>query len=1623
MTQDPQKNSRVGGGGAATSAGVIFQQRLGSFIATQILSDDPFDPVFNLGEAKPSWIRFETEAPVDDILVATNLGGFVAIQAKTTASLSRGLNSPFGKSVSQFVRHWLACEDGDGAKYWNRSLSSELDRLVLAVGPESSARIRIDLSNALRLISQPGGGELNQAQTEAFDIFFECVKSAWIASTTKPFNDSFPQKIAQFIVIAVFDTEGTDRQLAIHRLQKAAAKDFSAETVMNSLDSFIADLMMSRGGADSKKLRKELIGYGARLAAPPNYIHDVEKLKKHSLETAKALDRYEVIEATDGNRVTIQRDCQPLIEAATKDGSLLVVGEPGSGKSGVLNALARKLRGDGHDVLELAVDRFSVESLEGLSRELDLEHSVLEVLNAWDGSGTAWLIVDALDATRGGAGESVFRHLIERVLQRNGRWRVVASIRTFDLRMGQQFRSLFRGSPPIEDLKESGFPNVRHVRVPEWSDAEFQQLMEAAPALETALRNASQTLKDLAVVPFNTRLLSELTKDGLVGNDFFHVSSQAQLLQLYWEHRIERHGIRGRTCIARIANAMVSARTLRARVDDAAGSDPEIVDVLAREGVIISVDNGRWIQFRHHLLFDFSAAKVLIDPSDLIDGTLHFPKAQTQGLMLAPALSFVLREIWDNDDSRARFWSAATNTLADNDADPVLRSAVGRIAAEYPELSNDTSILAQRIAAADTKASASLSHICGAVAVRLEDDPNAPVAPWAALLEGVSIDLSQVAGSVRFLAFTLLRLELNEAELTQIGACARALLHHSFALSEPNNLVISAIDLVATTFETDPSTARSLLLKVFEPARFDSHGWEEVPAVCRKIEKIAPIDPEFATTIYERTYGFSVTEEHQTRLGDSKILSLTSNARQDYDMARYSLTEYAPTFLARFPREATMAIVKATEGFILREHPPSSDLSTFQMDVDGRQIFLQEDYSHIWAYDPETAYGHDADALVVKLLELLRSASQETATDIVELVADQSRIALLWSRIFLAASERKDSLVDLLMPIAMSGPFLLAADTRKDAIDLVAAGYARLKLEDKISFEKGVDRLDFSRYLDPPAAREHFVQRLYTAIGDDLLATEVAKRWIASVDNDVDTGNNRRLFSVTVGTGEAEPYHWIGDLDRHSESDQELMQEISAAKEALGLEASDESENPPSLDTSLDALVALRTVVGGPDRNEGLVSHAEGVIGLGIRNLIKSKTVPGKDDVVNTERFLDLVLTTVRSASPSVEEETEADFERFASWGSPAARVEIASGILDLMLQRPDLYPEVTTAIDELIADPHPAVRLQSGLHLVRLWDLDRSGFWSRLEDRLQKERNLSVLNSLVSSVIGRLIHSDPDRASTLAVCLTRRFSEDPERQAKLDEALASVLTVLWITYEKESAWEVISDWIDNRRSRTDELIDVLQTMRGALVLGFGDSVRPGDDDTRRRAIDLTSHILAKACGGLEAHFAQGVTYEEQLSTARNDAKLVDTACMQIYFAVGASDCKKAENSVFNEVDLRKFFEEITPQLETIGKCGTPHTIYYLSQLLQFLLPIDPPRSFDLLALALKEGGRRTGYQYESMGAELLVKLLGIFLADHKELFDAEDRRSALIDCLEIFMEAGWPAARRLLYRLPELLQ
>jgi hypothetical protein len=87
------------------------------------------------------------------------------------------------------------------------------------------------------------------------------------------------------------------------------------------------------------------------------------------------------------------------------------------------------------------------------------------------------------------------------------------------------------------------------------------------------------------------------------------------------------------------------------------------------------------------------------------------------------------------------------------------------------------------------------------------------------------------------------------------------------------------------------------------------------------------------------------------------------------------------------------------------------------------------------------------------------------------------------------------------------------------------------------------------------------------------------------------------------------------------------------------------------------------------------------------------------------------------------------------------------------------------------------------------------------------------------------------------------------------------------------------------------------------------------------------------------------------------------------------------------------------------------------------MLPGDPALCFDLFTHALTESGRKHGFQGEQFGVDVLVRIVSRCLADHDYIFRDKARRDRLVTCLDIFIEAGWPNALRLIYRLPDSLR
>lgn len=1621
MSVQPEGH-RGGGGGAATASGVEFQKSVGTLFAAGLLSGRAVDSRLGLGsDARAAYLAMEQQdLPVDDILVATSNGGYVAVQAKTGLTLSRKPGSRFHDTVAQFVKHWRVCAKGAGKQGWDRPLDPAIDRLVVAVDPKSASTVRSELPAALRHLCSPGPTSLNAAEQSALATFQSCVETAWADATGEAPAPGFAAKLAQ--VVRVFGHDPSDRDRIEPMLEQASPHAADASSVLTALEAVVGDMMGSHGSADLAGLRSRLMSMGVALAPRRAFAKDVRALREHSRSTALRLQGYEKTVLLPDSDATMPRECQPSVNQAALDGSLLVVGEAGIGKSAVLSALARNLRDGGRDVVQLAVDRHSVRTVEGLGQELGLEHDLVEVLNAWDGTEPGWLLFDGLDAARGGETERAIRILIKKTLELEGRWRVVASIRTFDLHMGEELRRLFQGDAPVETLRDSKLAGVRHVSVPAWTDAEFAGLCERSPVLQRALANAPEGLRELARVPFNTNLIGELLNDGVDAVRLGEVTSQAQLLRLYWDRRIASLGTPAQACIFRTVEEMVRCRALRAAKHKVNVPQPQAFDDLSSVGVLTAGRDDAWAQFRHHVLFDFAAARWLLT-HDTFGAQTHLLKTSANGLLLAPAMRFALNELWEMESDRTPFWSEVEPMLTDDLLDPVIRAAVARVAAELPSGPEDLAPVVNQVEIRGSTAAAALQSVASALLVAMEDDPGICIAPWAAALSDMAPSVNQVADVFRRLLHKFAERAESAQVRKEVGIAARALLRH--ALDEESSFLSrQAIGFVTSTYDTAPNASRQLLRTVFDDSRFERFGHDEVPALCDGAKHILESDPEFVAEIYRLVYGREVTEDRETSMSPSQILSLLSTARQDYGTAHYLLEELFGDFLAAHPKQAIEAVNGAVLGHLSRSDPIPKLDKVHDFIASGRRVRLREDRSMLWASDPQESYGESAPTLVVKLLETLKSCDENLAIEIADTLTGSVSLAIFWSRAFAAAAARGDRLLEFMLPYAIGEPFLLAYETRKDAIDVVATGYDRMSVDDREAFERRVLSMDFARFSDRASqAKRECLEALFGAIGRDRLATEPARQTLTDQDgNPLEGRPNPRRYPIESGgwpvevDGSDQP---AGTAGGHESDASSAEAAIRAAKRAMGPGSDGGQPFSGTFDEACDLLEQVERRIRIEGIGDDVVRRGEGAIGEGCLAISKSGLLAAVQDEPRIERFVRLLKTASSSEWPEVGEETEARFEKRPSWEPPAPRVDAAGAATYMVQARPDWFTRISDDWDRLLEDPHPAVRFFASGCLGLVWNSDPAGFRARLSNRIQREKNASVLQQVLDGALKLTIRHDPEFAEPLVLDLLRRSTGGNKAQLELRSSLAKGLATLWVVHERAESLAAIEVWIRDSAVHHRSLSAVLSTLREGYTHGLLADGAGGEMALRNRCHELALRVAKAAAEDFTSHAARAKSDEAEADLAGHSARLLDEVCRGIRSSVVKD---QGQDGVRNppDPDLVIFLGEATPTLECLADTGTPHTIYGLFKVLEYLLPLDPAKVFDIAVRAVLGGGKRGGFQFESMGADELVKMVGRLLADHRQIFDDEGRRQKLVQCLELFASVGWPSAARLLYRLPE---
>jgi hypothetical protein len=916
----------------------------------------------------------------------------------------------------------------------------------------------------------------------------------------------------------------------------------------------------------------------------------------------------------------------------------------------------------------------------------------------------------------------------------------------------------------------------------------------------------------------------------------------------------------------------------------------------------------------------------------------------------------------------------------------------------------------------------------------------------------------------------------------RLGLAARNLLEIAFGREGrrySSGLAGGGIWQVSDTYESDPAASRQLLSRVFSPERFERYAHIEVPRVAGRIATFAAVDPDFAVALYGEIFSRTISSQKSTPMGSGSIISMHSTEAQDYQMARFHLSQFFPVFLEDDFERAVVAAIRAVEGYAAlqnassQEDPGEDFGSLFEESVEAilaedaipmedemgidepefgelpresvneratdwtcsvgeRTIHFSEDRSWGWAWDPAFIHPDDALSILQTLVDWLRSCLAEKARAAVRVIFAENRLALIWTRLFMVAAERPEVFEDLLWPLVTNEQVLQSMDMGKDAIDAIAAFYPSRTEEVRQTFEWRVFEFDFSHFFDPAEMRAARLAKIFEAIGKDRLATEEARSFL-SRERDAELALNNRPITITSSHGLPPDNWWLSrqGIDVESPEVKAILSLSKKVQAALGWEGVQPPRQVDDIDGALTTLIDLESAMeagkaaGVPDEVLRVPADA---LARGCSAVLHTSGIDSVGHQGHLRAIQQMTLRLCSSLYPLGGAETEMPFEESPMLSLPAARAAAADNIVRICELRTVREEELVDALQILRTDSHPAIRtiVAKGIRSTSGWGLDV--MWSLAEEIVASETNSTVLRGLVNASLSRTQRWDAARTESLLLrlqelldtSLTRRKSQEGLRGD-----VAALLAGLYVWDSREDAGSVVRAWCADPKGREIELHSALFATRNALIYGY-EQPSPKTRSVRKRSQELIGMVVDSTARGLSIFLALGsVEQGKREAEGRSLAKSLNQASSQLYFVSGAFK----EMGVHEKRGLKStaekaiFLSELGTVLRRLGDIGTPAVIYQLLQMLEFLFPADPEICFDLVSHALLDGGKRNGYEFESMNADIFVKFVGMCLADYRYAFRDAKRRENLIDSLDAFIEAGWSSARRLIFELPRLIQ
>jgi hypothetical protein len=1668
-------------GGRATATGVNYEVRVAAFIATKMLAGNLCSVWDGISGADVSAITMQAPEPVDDIVVSlgNDREACIYISAKERrGTIPHTRNSPaFADTVHAFVRQFLKLPGAERAK----------SRLVWAVPSSAGTATTHELLDALNTHRMDAGdtslsrflcGRQVKAQ-KALNALLSVAKRVWRKeSGSSPTEENLRSFLRQ-VYVEVYDFEcgqRLERHAENDIRSHIAANATHAQRIWDKLEHFFAKVDQRGVRITRASLRRVLVADTLQLKAPPDYAREIVRLQELSTHNLSRLKEHAALPfgPTPADAVHIPRTAElSALILAIKSGHLLITGEPGCGKSGIIHALVDGLQRDGVPVVLLLAEEVFGANLTSSASSLGLTHTLDEILRNWPDGACGFLITDALDAVRDVDALKMLRDLLRTVQVGQSGWTVVASVREFDLKYGRELREMFRGQGAL-DHNHPDFAGVAHFHLSGLQQAELDWLGKMRPEIRPFIESANRNLKSrgLQRSPFYLRLAAELLDSGVNPGRLADWSSPALLLRSFWLRRIdEGDGADDRVAAVRkICERMVSLRnpTLSAKEIVLTTADRQAIRELRSRGLLqgpavrygVAVGEEA-VRFSHHLLHDYAIARTLIPI--LPDRFCEF--ARTQPLLpvfYRPSFLFSLEEIWDLDPSRYVYWETSIRLEGAPALHGVTRIAGPILAARRVELLADLNPLLKCVqeeaAVSNSGPAIALQHLASGLQDADAGAIQAGADAWCAFAVQLSKLLCTHPAVESPLVLLLARLASAKAatsvqQESSLSAAGRALL--AFHLRKPVNkgwpyAAMVAIETVCQTFKASPHESEKLLLEMMSEERIAQFPQEDL---FRLAQHLRPLGEEGATVIlrlFECAFGVE-PEPGQWQQFGTQIMPMRIQSRDQWQSICHSLADYYYTLKAENPTFATKLVCVAASSCVRRREGrrPESLQATASVQFRGRACELVEDHSHIWAYGTHPIH-YEEHRIISHFEELLASWANEgdaaKINSLLDAFALHNQLALLWSVLLDAGANQPQKLGHHLITILDEPSFLTCRDCAYAATRLLGALHATGGSAIREQLEHLILNLPANAHLHPdvprtpvPPSVEHAQNRLLGSLKESNITLPAT----------IELFKTRNASSSIVSNSAPEGIQ----VHSHTYSDEELLERRGVSlkdaanermirlRDQLKLAFPDDQKKFDAKNATARwrlILEAERAVKRYRKTRKEMACELWAFLVAASHNLVRFVEWPQKSKRWTTIRRI--LLGASVDPLPSSKKSDDDPNAEMSSWSWPCPRVDAASALPTLVYRIGKCDRAIERALWNLSRDSSHPVRFHLAENLTPLWKPTPELLWRLTDATIAKERVFFVLAQLMSS-LDWLLGRDPENTLPRIAAVISRANSGANSKNHIHERLAATQLYHFLRTGNEQCGAHLDSLIAccDTELGFNALVPLLHNCRagGWLTAGTPDKPDAHADTLRARTWAFFLKVLKaaqeKATQRME-HWKlhgplEGEALKEHEAASGAVMRLIDNIASQLYFISGTFDERTSNASNGEEklspTQMKRLWTDAKPIFRLLVASSHPHTAYELVQTLNHFMAHDPRDAF-LLATQAICSSSLAGFQREPLAVPEVVKLIQHALADHRDLFQIQDGRNSeclegLLAVLDLFVEAGWPEARQLTHRLEEI--